>query len=92
MNKGELVQALAADTDRSEAAATRTLNAFFRIVAEQVAQGQEVSIPGFGTFRKTARAARPGRNPQTGEAITIPASNTVSFSAGTKLKAAIRGR
>lgn len=92
MNKGELVRALAAATDRSEAAATRTLNAFFRIVADEVAQGHEVAIPGFGTFRRAGRAGRAGRNPQTGAPITIPASNTVKFSAGEKLRAAVRGR
>lgn len=86
MTKTELVQALAAATEQSQAAAARSLEAFARIVSEELAKGGEVAIAGFGTFRRAERAERSGRNPQTGEAITIAASNSVKFSAASALK------
>ena len=91
MNKSELVQALAAATEQSQAAAGRSLDAFTRIISEELARGGEVTIPGFGSFKKAERAERSGRNPQTGEAMTIAASTTVKFSPGATLKAAVNG-
>lgn len=91
MNKTELVQALAAATDQSQAAATRSLEAFIRIVTEELSKGGEVAIVGFGSFRKADRAERSGRNPQTGEAITIAAASTVKFAPGAALKSAVNG-
>jgi nucleoid DNA-binding protein len=79
MNKSELVQALAVATDTSQAAAARTLEAFIKLVSDELAKGGEVTIPGFGSFKKSERAERSGRNPQTGAAITIAASTTVKF-------------
>jgi DNA-binding protein HU-beta len=92
MNKTELVQALASSTDQSQAAASRALDAFVRIVSEELAKGGEVTLPGFGTFRTSERSERSGRNPQTGEAITIAASTGVKFVAGAALKAAVNKR
>ena len=89
MNKTELVQALAAATDTSQAAAARSLDAFVRIVSDELANGGEVAIAGFGSFRKAERAERSGRNPQTGAAITIAASTTVKFVAASALKGAV---
>lgn len=92
MNKTELVQALATATDTSQAAAARTLDAFIRIVSDELAGGGEVAIPGFGSFKKADRAERTGRNPQTGEAMTIAASTTVKFSPASALKGAVSGK
>lgn len=92
MNKTELVQSLAGATEQSQAAAARSLDAFIRIVSDELAKGGEVVIPGFGSFRKADRAERTGRNPQTGESMTIAASSTVKFVPGASLKAAVNGR
>ena len=89
MNKSELVQSLAAATEQSQAAASRSLDALIRIVSEELAKGGEVVIPGFGSFKRADRAERSGRNPQTGEAMTIAASTTVKFVPGASLKAAV---
>ena len=89
MNQTELVQALAAATETSQAAAARALDALVRITSEELSKGGEVAIPGFGTFKQSERAERAGRNPQTGEAITIAASKTVKFSPASALKALV---
>lgn len=89
MNKAELVQALAASTESSQAAAGRSLDALVRIVSEELAKGGEVAIPGFGSFKRSERAERSGRNPQTGEAMTIAASTTVKFVPASALKALV---
>jgi DNA-binding protein HU-beta len=92
MNKTELVQALASATDQSQAAAARTLEALTRTITEELSKGGEVVIPGFGSFKRGERAERSGRNPKTGETITIAAANTVKFVAGSALKAAVNGK
>ncbi|HET8748647.1 MAG TPA: HU family DNA-binding protein [Ramlibacter sp.] len=89
MNKSELVKSLADATEQSQAAATRSLDALIGIVSEELAKGGEVVIPGFGTFKTAERAERSGRNPQTGEAITIAAATAVKFVPGASLKAAV---
>jgi len=89
MTKTDLVQALATATDTSQAAASRSLEAFVRIVSEELAKGGEIAIPGFGTFRTAERAERSGRNPQTGEAIQIAASTTVKFAPASALKSTV---
>jgi DNA-binding protein HU-beta len=89
MTKTDLVQALATATDTSQAAASRSLEAFVRLVSEELAKGGEIAIPGFGTFRTAERAERSGRNPQTGEAIQIAASTTVKFTPASALKSAV---
>lgn len=92
MNKTELVQSLAAATEQSQAASARSLDALIRIVTEELAKGGEVVIPGFGSFKRAERAERSGRNPQTGEAMTILASTTVKFVPGAAVKAAVNAK
>jgi DNA-binding protein HU-beta len=89
MNKTELIQSLAAATDQSNAATSRSLEAFIKIVTDELAKGGEVVIPGFGSFKRAERAERAGRNPKTGEALTIAASTTVRFVPGAALKGAV---
>src|SRR5262245_50405679 len=79
MNKTEIVQALTAATETSQASAARSLDALIRIFSEELARGGEVAIPGFGSFKQSERAERAGRNPQTGAAITVAASKGVKF-------------
>jgi len=92
MNKSELMQSLAAATDQSQSAASRSLDALIKIVSQELAKGGEVVIRGFGSFKRADRAERSGRNPQTGEAITIAASTTVRFVPGSALKAAVNSK
>lgn len=92
MNKAELVQALATATEQPQAAASRSLDALVKIVSEELASGGEVVLPGFGSFKTADRAERAGRNPQTGEALTIAASTAVRFVPGASLKAAVNAK
>jgi DNA-binding protein HU-beta len=89
MKKTELIDAMAAATGESQAAAARALDALINIIAKEVAAGGEVAITGFGSFKPLARAERTGRNPSTGEPMTIAASKTVKFVPGATLKAAV---
>ncbi|MCW4463932.1 HU family DNA-binding protein [Glutamicibacter sp. MNS18] len=89
MNRSELVAAVAAKTDNSQVAVNGVLDAVFDVFVEQISQGEKVSIPGWLAVERTDRAARTGRNPQTGEAIQIPAGHSVKLTAGSKLKAAV---
>lgn len=89
MKKTELIQALAAETGESQAAAARSLDALVDIISKEVASGGEVAITGFGTFKGSARGERTGRNPRTGESMVISASKSVKFLPGAGLKAAM---
>ena len=89
MNRSELVAAVAAKTENSQVAVNGVLDAVFDVFVEQISQGEKVSIPGWLAVERTDRAARTGRNPQTGEAIEIPAGHSVKLTAGSKLKAAV---
>jgi len=75
VNKSQLIDKIAADADISKAAAGRVLDAFMGSVSDALKDGDEVALVGFGTFSVRDRAARTGRNPQTGKEITIPAVN-----------------
>lgn len=86
MKKTEMISALAEKTGVSKADAERVFNATFDLIKSELADGNNVAVAGFGTFRVSERAARDGRNPQTGETIKIPARKAVSFKAGTALK------
>ena len=86
MNKAQLVEKIAADAEISKAAATRALDAFTGAVSTSLKDGNSVALVGFGTFSVKARAARTGRNPQTGEEIQIAAANIPTFKAGKGLK------
>jgi DNA-binding protein HU-beta, NS1 len=90
MNKSELIKQIADRAGLSQAKAGDALDAFCASVIDALSQGSEVAIIGFGTFKVSDRAERKGRNPQTGEAITIPASQSPKFSAGKALKDAVR--
>lgn len=86
MNKAQLVEKIAADAEISKAAAVRALDAFTGAVSTSLKDGNSVALVGFGTFSVKARAARTGRNPQTGEEIQIAAANIPTFKAGKGLK------
>ncbi len=86
MNKSELIEAIAASADIPKAAATRALDAMVDTVTESLKSGDTVSLVGFGTFSVKERAARTGRNPQTGEPIQISAAKVPTFKAGKALK------
>ena len=90
MNKSELVAAVAKHTGESQAAVGRVIDAMFDTIGASIAKGDKVTIPGYLSVDKGHRAARAGRNPQTGATIQIAAANTVKVSAGSKLKAAVK--
>ncbi|MDT8317146.1 MAG: HU family DNA-binding protein [bacterium] len=89
MTKGELVAQIAADADISKAAAEKALKAFVDGITGALKKGDKVSLVGFGTFDTSKRAARKGRNPQTGAEIQIKASTVPRFKAGKSLKDAV---
>ena len=86
MNKGDLIDAIAASTGLSKADAGRAIDATTSAIAGELAGGGSVALVGFGTFSVSHRAARMGRNPATGEAIQIRASTVPKFKAGKALK------
>ena len=86
MNKSELVAAVAAQADLSKKDAEAAVKAFIDSVSAELKKGGKVQLVGFGTFEVTKRAARQGRNPQTGATIKIKASKTPRFKAGKALK------
>ncbi len=89
MNKGELIDAVAASAGLSRADATKAVDAVLDNVTRTLAGGDTVSLVGFGTFSVKSRAARTGRNPRTGEPIQIAASKVPGFKAGKALKDAV---
>ena len=86
MNKGDLIDSVAAAANMSKADAGRAVDAVLGSVSSTLASGGSVSLVGFGTFQTKNRAARTGRNPQTGAAIQIKAARVPSFKAGKALK------
>ncbi|HEY5320017.1 MAG TPA: HU family DNA-binding protein [Galbitalea sp.] len=90
LNRTELVAAVAAESGQSQAAVNGVLDALFSTLSTSVGSGVKVTIPGWLSVERTHRAARAGRNPQTGATIQIAASNGVKISAGSKLKAAAK--
>jgi DNA-binding protein HU-beta len=86
VNKGELVDAIASESNLSKTDAEGALNAFINAVSGAVARGDKVVLPRFGTFAVSHRAARTGMNPQTREPIQIAASKSVKFTVGSELK------
>lgn len=89
MNKGELVTKIAEGSDLSKASAARALDSLINSVTEELANGGDVALVGFGTYKVNDRAARTGRNPQTGAAIQIAAAKVPAFKAGKALKDAV---
>ena len=86
MNKTELVAAVASKAELSKKDAEKAVKALTDAVADELAKGGKVQLVGFGTFEVSERAARTGKNPQTGKAIKIPASKAPKFKAGKALK------
>ncbi len=89
MNKDDLVTAVAAGTGISKSDGAHAVDAMLESIAGALKDGDEVRLPGFGTFSVTHRKASEGRNPRTGEPIQIPASNQPKFKAGKTLKQAL---
>lgn len=86
MNKGELVAAMATKANVSKKAAEESLNAMLDAVKDAMAKGDKVQLVGFGSFEVRTRAARKGKNPQTGAEMKIPACKAPAFKAGKALK------
>ena len=89
MNKTELVAAVAEQADISKKDAEKVLKAFVDVVTEEMKKGEKVQLVGFGTFEVSVRAAREGRNPQTGKTMKIEACKAPKFKAGKALKDAV---
>jgi|TARA_B110000967_G_scaffold95695_1_gene98282 nucleoid DNA-binding protein len=89
MNKGELIEAVANATSSTKADAGRAIDATVEAITNALKKSDTVTLIGFGTFKVSKRAARTGRNPQTGAELKIPARNAPSFKAGAALKAAV---
>ena len=85
MNKGDLIEKVAKECGLSKTASDQVLNSILNAITGAVSVGDKVTLIGFGTFSVSARAAREGRNPQTGDTIQIPARKIVKFKAGSKL-------
>ena len=91
-NKAELIEITAKEADISKAAAGKALDAAISAIVKTVSKGDTVTLVGFGTFKSAKRAARTGKNPQTGAALKIPATTVPKFSAGAGFKAAVAGK
>jgi DNA-binding protein HU-beta len=85
MNKGELIDAIAGEAKITKADAQRALDAFINVTTKTLKKGDKVTLVGFGTFSVSKRAARTGRNPQTGKEIKIAAKKVAKFKAGAEL-------
>lgn len=90
MNKSELVSAIADHSGVTKAVAGRVLETFMQTVTDALKSGDQIVLPGFGSFSTGNRSARTGRNPQTGQAIEIKASRVAKFRAGKSLKEAVQ--
>ena len=90
MNKGDLIAKVAQDSGLSKAAAGRALNSVMEAITDAMAAGDKVSLIGFGTFSVSKRAAREGRNPQTGKKMKVPAKKVVKFKVGSKLADSVK--
>ncbi len=92
MNKTELIEIVAKEADLSKAAAGSALDAVIAAIVKTVSKGDTVTLIGFGTFKSSKRAARTGRNPQTGKELKIAATTVPRFTAGAGFKAAVAGK
>ncbi len=90
INKGQLVEMVAKQTELSKKDVSMVMETLLDVITEEIRKGHKVTITGFGTFKTTKRAARQGRNPQTGESIKIPAATMPKFKAGKGLKDAVK--
>ena len=92
MNKTELTAAVAEKADISKKDAEKATSALFEVITDALAAGDKVAVIGFGNFEVKDRAARTGKNPQTGETVEIPATRVAAFKAGKALKQAVAGK
>lgn len=92
MNKSEMIDAIAERTDLSKASSAKALDAVIETIVDAVAQGEAVTLVGFGSFKASARAAREGKNPKTGDKIEIPETVVPKFAAGATFKAKVAGK
>ena len=92
MNKTELVAAISEKTELTKKDSEKALKALIDVVAEELKKGEKIQLVGFGTFEVSERAAREGRNPQTGETMKIEASKSPKFKAGKALKDMVNGK
>jgi DNA-binding protein HU-beta len=90
MNKAELIDAIAANAELSKVDAKKALDAFIGATTGALKKGDRVALVGFGSFSVSARAARKGRNPQTGKEIKIAAKKVVKFKAGSELSVKVK--
>ena len=86
MNKSELIDKVAGQAGLTKSDAEKAVNSLITVVESAVAANDKVTLPGFGAWSRTQRAARTGRNPRTGEPVQIPASKAVKFSVGADFK------
>jgi DNA-binding protein HU-beta len=91
MNKGELIEAIAEKANVAKKEADAVLSAAIETIVETVASGEKITVVGFGSFEKRDRQAREGRNPRTGESMTIAATSVPAFSAGKSFKEKVAG-
>jgi DNA-binding protein HU-beta len=91
VNKSELIDAVAANTGETKRAVSGVIEATLTTIQKQVKRGEKVTIPGFGTFERRARAARTARNPRTGESIKVKASKVPAFKPGAGFKTFVSG-
>lgn len=90
MNKPELVNAIAEKTGLNKKDSERAVNALVESISEALAKGEKVSLVGFGTFEVRTRQARTGRNPRTGQTLTIPAAKVPAFKPGKQLRELVK--
>ena len=90
MNKTELVDAVAIKSELTKQDSKKAVDALFETISNTLAQEEKIQLVGFGTFEIRERAERTGRNPQTGEEMTIPASKAPAFKPGKELKEAVK--
>ena len=91
MNKRDVVGAVALRASMSQADAAKCIDALLELACDEVARGGEINLTGYMKISTVQRAARTGRNPQTGEPVPVPASTGVKIQPGTRLKSAARG-
>lgn len=92
MNKSEMIEAIAARSELSKAASAKALDAMIETIMDTVAQGEAVTLVGFGSFKASARASREGKNPKTGARIVIPQTIVPKFAAGAGFKSRVSGK
>ena len=90
MNKTDLVNSVATKSELTKADASKAVDALLETISSTLGEGEKIQLIGFGTFEVRERAARTGRNPQTGEEMQIPASKVPAFKAGKELKEAVK--